>query len=312
MECLRVCLSVLALAFVAACTNIEPQRAAAAAPVPKNIIILFADGAAATQWELGRYTSRELRNRPFAVTDSVFTRGTIGLLSTYSADSAVTDSAAAASAMSTGYKTDNDMVGVTPDAKPVTTLLEMAKARGKRIGIVTTAAVHDASPAAFSVHAKSRRESQTIVDQYLALEPDVLMGGGRDYFLPKGRGAGERSDGKDLIGAFAAKGYEVVQAPDGLARAREPRLLALFADEDMDHEIDRDPRKEPSPSQMAAAALRVLASDNPNGFVLFFEDENPDTAGIATMQRRSSGISGPSTGPFKWRSIFSGERLRKR
>jgi alkaline phosphatase len=47
----------------------------------------------------------------------------------------------------------------------------------------------------------------------------------------------------------------------------------------MHHEIDRDARKEPSPSQMAAAALRVLASDNPNGFVLFFEDENTDTAG---------------------------------
>jgi alkaline phosphatase len=86
---------------------------------PKNIIILFADGAAATQWELGRYTSRELRNRPFAVTDVVFRQGTLGLLTAHSADSPVTDSAAAASAMSTGHKTNNGMAGVTPDGKPV-------------------------------------------------------------------------------------------------------------------------------------------------------------------------------------------------
>jgi alkaline phosphatase len=53
----------------------------------------------------------------------------------------------------------------------------------------------------------------------------------------------------------------------------------LFADEDMDHEIDRDPKQEPSVAQMAAAALRVLSASSPNGFVLFLENENTDTAG---------------------------------
>src|SRR5689334_2291259 len=72
------------------------------AAAPKNIIVLFADGTAATQWELGRYASRLLRNQPFAPTDVVFRQGVLGLLSTNSADSAVTDSAAAATAMSIG------------------------------------------------------------------------------------------------------------------------------------------------------------------------------------------------------------------
>ena len=266
---------VIAVLVLAACAQMQPQRAAA----PKNIIILYGDGAAATQWELGRYTSRELRNRDFALTDVILKQGTLGLATTYSADSPVTDSAAAGSALSTGYKTNNDMIGVTPDGKPVRTLMEAAKARGKRIGLVTTATVHDASPAAFSVHAKSRRESQSIVDQYLALEPDVLMGGGRDYFLPKGKGGGKRSDGRDIVAAFATKGFEVVQDPTSLKNAKGPRLLALFADDDMDLEIDRDPRQEPSTAEMAEAALRVLSSNNPNGFVLFLENENLDTAG---------------------------------
>ena len=273
----RLTLALAALVLVSACAQTQPQAQSDARP--RNIIILFADGAAATQWELGRYTSRELRNRPYAVTDVIFKQGTLGLLSTESASSPVTDSAAAASAMSTGHKTLNDMAGVTPDGKPVRTVMEAAKARGKRIGLVTTAAVHDASPAAFSVHAKSRRESENIVNQYLALEPDVLMGGGRDYFLPKGKAGGKRSDGKDVIAAFAAKGYQVVQDPAALRTAAGPRLLALFADEDMDFEIDRDPKQEPSNAEMAAAALRVLSSNSPNGFVLFLENENTDTAG---------------------------------
>ena len=267
----------LGIALLSGCASLMPQPEAAR--TPKNIIILFGDGAAATQWELGRYSSRVLRDRPFAITDVVFSEGDLGLLTVHSADSFVTDSAAAASAMSTGHKTNNGMAGVTPDGKNVRTLMEAAKARGKRIGLVTTAPVHDASPAAFAAHATSRRDSQGIVDQYLALEPDVLMGGGRDFFAPKGKGGGKRTDGKDMLAAFAAKGYAVVQDPRALKAASAPRLLGLFSDGDLDFEIDRDPAQQPSTAEMAAAALRVLSANNPNGFVLFIENENIDTAG---------------------------------
>jgi alkaline phosphatase len=270
----------LLLLALAGCTG-TPDREGSGAPAPRNVIILFADGAAATQWELGRHASRLLRNRPFAVTDVVFDRGSLGLMFTHPANAIVTDSAAAASAMSTGYKTDNDMAGVTPDGKPVQTLMETAKARGKRIGIVTTAAVYDASPAAFAAHVKSRRSYQSIVDQYLALEPDVLMGGGRGYFLPQSATGGRRSDGTDVVARFAARGYEVVSDPAGLRSAKGPRLLALFAAGDMDFEIDRDPRREPSMAEMAAAAIRILSASSPNGFVLLVENENIDTAGHA-------------------------------
>jgi alkaline phosphatase len=263
------------LALLSGCATTAEQPAA----VPKNIIIIYGDGAAATQWELGRYTSRALRGKPFAITDVVFKQGALGLLTVHSADSFVTDSAAAATAMSTGYKTNNGMAGVRPDGTAARTVMEVAKARGKRIGLVTTAAVHDASPAAFAAHAKSRRDAQTIVDQYLALEPDVLLGGGRDYFLPKGTAGGKRNDGKDMLAAFGAKGYTVVQDPAALRRASGRRVLGLFADEDLDFELDRDEAREPSTAEMAAAALRVLSANNANGFVLFIENENIDTAG---------------------------------
>ena len=270
----------LALTLVALLSGCAaPGPAAEAGRVPQNIIILYGDGAAVTQWELGRYTSHALRKQSFAVTDTVFKQGTMGLMTVHSADAFVTDSAAAATAMSTGFKTNNGMTGVTPDGKPARTMMQVAKASGKRIGLVTTATVYDASPAAFSVHARSRRDTETIVDQYLALEPDVLLGGGRDYFLPKERKGGRRTDGKDMIAAFGAKGYQVVQDPEALRTARGPRLLGLFSDDDMDYEIDRDPKVEPSTAEMAAAALRVLSAGSPNGFVLFVENESTDTAG---------------------------------
>ena len=148
---------VFAMLFFAGCASVQADRDAQA--TPKNIIILYGDGAAGTQWELGRYTSRALRKKSFAITDVVFKEGSLGLLATYSADSFVTDSAAAGTALSTGYKTNNGMVGMTPSGDPVRTAMEVAKARGKRIGLVTTAEIYDASPAAFSVHAKSRRRS---------------------------------------------------------------------------------------------------------------------------------------------------------
>jgi alkaline phosphatase len=262
---------------LAGCSSTGSSTASIQAP--KNIIIMFADGAASTQWDFGRYSSKVLRRQPFAVTDIVFREGVLGLLSTEPSNAYVVDSAASASAMSTGYKVNNFAVAVTPDGKSVPTLMEIAKAKGKRIGLVTTATVYDATPAAFSIHAKTRDDSQILVDQYLALEPDVLMGGGADYFLPHGTTGGKRKDGKDIVAAFRAKGYQVARNSAELKAVTGEKVLGLFAEEDMDFELDRDPAKEPTTADMTAAALRTLSQRNPNGFVLLVENENVDEAG---------------------------------
>jgi alkaline phosphatase len=266
----------LALALVVA--TLVLVSSAAATELPRNIIIMFADGAAPTQWDFGRYSSTVLRQQPFVTTDIVFREGALGLLATSPHGAYVTDSAAAASAMSIGFKVANGSISITPDGTSPPTVMEAAKAAGKRIGLVTTAAVYDATPAAFALHSKSRRDSQALVDQLLALEPDVLMGGGREYFLPDTAAGGKRKDGKDIIAAFRAKGHQVAGAPAELA-VSAPKLLALFSDGDMEFEIDRDPAREPTTAAMAAAALKALEQQSPKGFVLLIENENIDTAG---------------------------------
>jgi alkaline phosphatase len=254
---------------------------AAAADLPRNIIVMFADGAAAAQWDFGRYSSKVLRQQPFVTTDVVFRRGVVGLLATGPANAYVTDSAAAASSMSTGVKVRNGAISMTPEGASPRTVMEAAKAAGKRIGLVTTATVFDATPAAFAVHAASRRDAQAIVDQLLALAPDVLMGGGADYFLPQPAG-GKRKDDRDIIAAFRAKGHAVARNTAELAAAAGPQLLGLFAGDDMDFEVERDPAREPTTAEMTAAALKTLGQGSPNGFVLLVENENIDTAGHRT------------------------------
>ena len=87
------------------------------------------------------------------------------------------------------------------------TAMEIAKENGMRVGLVTNAAVYDASPAAFISHVPNRRNYSAILNRYLELEPDVLLGGGKEQFLPKSQPGSRRNDEIDLIAAFVKKGY---------------------------------------------------------------------------------------------------------
>lgn len=274
----QACIRITALGCFSGLLALAPAHA----QTPKNIIILFADGAAATQMEFGRYSSELLRGKSFAVTSEVMRHGTLGLMSTLSNNAYVTDSAAAASAMSTGFKANNGAISTTPQGAAPATLMQDARRLGKKIGLVTTSMLYDASPAAFSVNAKSRRDYEFIVNQYLALAPDVLLGGGADYFKLDGIDGGKRKDERDMVEAFRKQGYTVATKTADLAkpmRQRNPKLLGLFADEAMDFAIDRDAAKQPSLAEMTGSALKVLSAAPNKGFVLFVENENTDSAG---------------------------------
>lgn len=270
---------------------VQPVIAQTSHSKPKNIIILFADGTTASQYEFGRYSSLLLRQQAFAITDIVMKKGQIQLMNTESANYFVTDSAAAASAMSTGFKVNNGAISVLPDGSKPITLMQYAKNSGKRIGLISTAPIYDASPAAFSVHAKSRRDSEAIVSQYLELLPDVLLGGGANYFLPNSLKGGKRQDGMNIVEAFKNRGYQYVDTPAELEKASSVKLLGLFADEDLDYEIERNSEETPSLANMLSASLRVLNSKNGDkqGFILFAENENTDSAGhnndVAALMR---------------------------
>ena len=98
--------------------------------------------------------------------------------------------------------------------------MEIAKEKGMRVGLVTNSMVYDASPAAFASHLPNRRNFAAIVKRYLELEPEVLLGGGKEQFLPKTQPGSRRSDDLDLIAAFVQKGYRYVANKQELEEAQ--------------------------------------------------------------------------------------------
>jgi alkaline phosphatase len=186
-----------------------PSASQSGAPAkhPKYIFIFLADGAGITHIELTRLYKQLVHKEGLALADAVMHSGHVGFLTTHAADSLVTDSAAAATSMAMGCKAKAGVVGLCADGSRPPTIIEAAKERGMKVGLITTAEVYDASPAAFATHVRSRRLSAEICAQYLNFGPDLLMGGGRNYFLPQDQPGRRRKDDKDLIALFKEKGY---------------------------------------------------------------------------------------------------------
>jgi alkaline phosphatase len=248
---------------------------------PRDIILLIGDGMGeahrvAARWSaVGQNGALAMDPLPFG-----------GWERTASLDDPVTDSAAAGTALATGFKTNNGMISMVPDSTPltVTTILERAQAQGMAVGLVTNVQMAHATPAAFAAHVEHRSMMTEIARQMLALEVDVLLGGGEDEFLPvEGTGVytgcypqvGERTDGRNLIDEAVAAGYTYVcDATDltAVAPTSTTRLLGLFADEGMQYPYS------PSLAEMTEQAIAILSQD-PEGFFLMVEGGQIDWAG---------------------------------
>jgi alkaline phosphatase len=133
------------------------------------------------------------------------------IVSTHSLNTIVTDSSPGAACYSDGNKSNNNQHGVFPDDttanfdNPRVELIGeyLKRTQGKSLGIVTTADVFDATPAAFASHTQSRAAGTGIVDQYFDDRGDtglsVLLGGGRKWFLPASVPGSARANGTDYV-----------------------------------------------------------------------------------------------------------------
>ncbi|WP_346243704.1 alkaline phosphatase [Shouchella clausii] len=200
---------------------------------------------------------------------------------THSANAEVTDSAAAGTALATGEKTNNGMIGVTPDGQTLSTILDSAKENGKRTGLVATSTITHATPAAFAVSVESRNSYTEIASQMVANDHiDLMLGGGRTEFVPEDQG-GIREDGVDLISEAEEKGFAFVETARQLANwdGEEDRLLGLFAEEALSPAANKR-TDEPSLGEMTEKAIEFLSKED-NGFFLMVEGSQIDWAGHA-------------------------------
>ncbi len=240
----------------------------------KNVIFMIGDGMGVPYTTALRYMNDNPETPQMEPT--AFDPYLVGLQSTYPEDDKenVTDSAAAATAMSSGIKTNNGAIAVDNDKTSVKTVLEQAKENHMSTGIVSTSEITHATPASFGAHEEQRKSENAIADDYFnemidgEHKIDVMLGGGTSFF--------ERDD-KNLAEMFKKDGYSYVKSADELKNDDNKQILGLFADEGMDKMIDRD-QKQPSLAEMTTSAIKRLKG-NKEGFFLMVEGSEIDWAG---------------------------------
>lgn len=203
-----------------------------------------------------------------------------GMYTTYSADSNITDSAAAGTAMATGVKTNNGVIGLDPEGNPQQTILEASQNKDMSTGLVATSTITHATPAAFGAHVDDRNKETEIARQLIDNEIDVLLGGGKNNFLPES--AGGNQEETNVLQQAEEQGYQLIENRNQLLEAdidlENENLLGLFADDAMSPELHRDTEEEPSLAEMTQTAIDTLNKDE-DGFFLMVEGSQIDWAG---------------------------------
>ena len=180
----------------------------------KNIIYLIGDGMGLTSVSM-MLIENNYERTIFDQADN------IALQKSYSLDNRVTDSAASGTALATGHKTNNTMLGQLPDGTNLESLMDIASAKGKATGLVVTTYIQHATPGAFFAHVPSRNHYTTISEQLLVSDIDIAIGGGMAFYE-------ERYGNRDnALEAIAASGFTLKESLE--SEVTGERVLALLA-----------------------------------------------------------------------------------
>lgn len=265
---------------------------------PKNIIVFIGDGMGVSTVTAGRIfdgQSKGLQGEEHQLAFETFPE--LALIKTYNTNSQVPDSAGTATAILSGYKTNIGAVNVRPNpdiqqmflegcsGNSPATLTDKAKAAGKKVGVISTARLTHATPAAMFAHSASRDLEAdkdikgpiadggclSIAQQLISSDVDLALGGGR----------------KEFTDAQVANwpGTVATNASEMMAANTDARLLGLFNASHMSFDADRADTNEPSLADMTNLAIDRLSGEN--GYVLMVEAGRIDHAHHGTNAYRA-------------------------
>ena len=192
----------------------------------------------------------------------------IGLQTTNSASSDVTDSAAAATALATGTKTRNGMISMTPDGDTLVSIMTRAKSLGMATGLIATHTITDATPIAFIGHNSDRYHAYALAEDFLTSDIDFFAGGGRKFFE-------DREDDRNISKELRNKGYTIAYSLDTLPKIKRGPIGLLLAEKDMP--LMPQGRGDMLP-RATQEALRLLADASRKGFLIMIEGSHIDNA----------------------------------
>jgi len=179
----------------------------------QNVILMIGDGTGLAQISAGLFTNKNVLN--------LAQIRSIGLVKTQAADDFTTDSAAGATAFSTGHKTNNRALGVDPKGEPLQNLPELLHTKGYYSGIITTDQMTGATPAAFYAH-ESERDNSNEIAAWLAKSPiNLFLGGGKNNFTQLGT---------DRISELEDAGYELSDAVESIATSESDKVGVFISE----------------------------------------------------------------------------------
>jgi len=248
----------------------------------KNIIFLVSDGMSSGTLNMTDLLLQRKQGYGSAWLD-LYRQNKIqrALMDTASANSLVTDSAAASSSWGGGKRVKNGYLNVNEDGSFNKPILQKFKDVGKAVGCVTTCPITHATPAGFCINFKHRNMQDKIASEYLKLKFDVMMGGGLEYFNGK-----KREDKKNIFNDFTSQGFQVVKTKDEMNNAALGKpIIGVFSENGTPYALDREnnpklQKETPSLAEMTQKAISIM-SKNENGFVLQVEGGKVDWAAHA-------------------------------
>lgn len=218
----------------------------------KNVILIIGDGMG-----LSHISSAWVANKGKLNLDNF---PVVGLSRTHSHNRLITDSGAAGTAIASGQKTNNYVVGVDILGKPLTTIIDYAGKAGKKTGISVVCRLNDATPASFVAHQTDRDQAEDIINQFSGCDIDFIAGGGMKYWR-------NRSDGKDMVEVMKNEGYTVAENEDELTAINKLPALAILADLELPVASIRGNLFR----YMNQKAIELLNTENKHGFFLMIE-----------------------------------------
>ena len=245
----------------------------------KNIIFLVSDGMSTGTLNMADILLKNKEGRS-SNWISLYEKNLVkrALMDTASANSFITDSAAAGSAWGGGMRVKNGALNIGPNGERPVPILQKFKSMGKSVGCVTTVQITHATPASFCVNNGSRNAMSEIAEEYLKLRFDVMMGGGAEFFSAEGR-----QDKKDLFEAYRQTGFDLVRNKTEMLQADGTKpIMAVFSDDGLPYAVDRENNEKlkseiPTLAEMTKKAIAVL-SKNQKGFVMQVEAGKVDWA----------------------------------